>query len=119
MILDRACSKQLIELGSVFAAVVVVGARQVGKTTMLQRVLGAKAGLVTFDPTIDIRAARAQPDLFLNNVRRQVILDEIQYAPELVPALKRWIDRDRSPGQFFLTGSQQWEVMKRLAESWE
>ena len=62
MLLDRASSKRVVELGNAFAAVVVVGARQVGKTTMLQQIFGTKAELVTFDPTIDIRAARAQPD---------------------------------------------------------
>jgi predicted AAA+ superfamily ATPase len=44
-------------------------------------------------------------------------LDEIQYVPELVPALKRWIDRDRKPGSYILTGSQQWEVLHALPES--
>ena len=46
-----------------------------------------------------------------------LILDEIQYVPELVPALKRWIDRDRRPGSYVLTGSQQWEVFRALSES--
>lgn len=45
------------------------------------------------------------------------MLDEIQYAPELIPAIKRRVDKDRIPGRFILTGSQQWEVMKSLAES--
>ena len=57
------------------------------------------------------------PDLFLDNhPRRPLLLDEIQYAPELVAAIKRRVDKDPTPGQFVLTGSQQWEGMKSLAE---
>jgi uncharacterized protein len=113
--------KRLIEqhLQTAFAAVpavVVVGARQVGKSTLLRH-LCPHASVITFDPVQDIAQARRDPDLFLANQPRPLILNEIQYAPELVPALKRAIDRDRRPGQFFITGSQQWQIMTRLAES--
>ena len=46
-----------------------------------------------------------------------LVLDEIQYVPELVPALKRYIDNNRRPGMYVITGSQQWEVMTKLSES--
>lgn len=100
-----------------FPALALVGARQVGKTTLL-RELFPDADYVVFDPTIDVERARQDPDLFLqNHPRRPLILDEIQYAPELVGAVKRMVDRNRVPGQFLLTGSQQWQVMRRLSES--
>ena len=100
-----------------FPCVVLVGARQVGKTTLLQHLFGASAKTFVFDPVQDQFGARHDPDLFLRNNPPPLILDEIQYAPELVPALKRAVDRDRRPGQFVLTGSQQWQVMRTLAES--
>ncbi len=73
--------------------------------------------MVVFDPSIDIGNARKDPDLFLDNHPAPVILDEIQYAPELVSCIKRRVDLKRDPGQYILTGSQQWAVMKTLAES--
>jgi predicted AAA+ superfamily ATPase len=100
-----------------FPAVVVAGARQVGKSTLLQHMLAGRADYVTFDPLVDVEAARAEPELFLDNHRRPLVLDEIQFAPQVVPALKRRIDLDRTPGQYLLTGSQQWEVLRALQES--
>ncbi|TVR48239.1 MAG: ATP-binding protein [Planctomycetota bacterium] len=96
--------------------VVVVGARQVGKSTLMRH-LRPQAAAVTFDPVQDIAQARSDPDLFLASQPRPLILDEIQYVPDLVAAVKRAVDRDRSPGQYLITGSQQWQVMARLTES--
>jgi uncharacterized protein len=96
--------------------VVLIGARQVGKTTLFRQVF-PEASVVTFDPHLETGNARREPDLFLASQPRPLLLDEIQYAPELVAAVKRAIDRDRRPGQFLITGSQQWQVMARLAES--
>jgi len=97
---------------------IVSGARQVGKSTILNHAFPANTDCVVLDPVIDVENARQDPDLFLDNhPRSPLLLDEIQYAPELVAAIKRRVDRDRRPGQFVLTGSQQWEVMKSLAES--
>jgi predicted AAA+ superfamily ATPase len=100
-----------------FPAVVVTGARQVGKSTLAKHVLGDKAGYVVFDPLVDVAGARQDPDLFLENRRVPLILDEVQYAPEVVAAVKRRIDRNRRPGQYLLTGSQQWGVLRSVAES--
>jgi predicted AAA+ superfamily ATPase len=61
--------------------------------------------------------ARRDPDLFLDNHPAPVVLDEIQYAPELVAAVKRRVDRGRKPGQYVLTGSQQWSVLRSASES--
>lgn len=117
MYIQRIQAPRLKELARTFPAVVVTGARQVGKTTLLEKVFGKKAELIVFDPVEDIENARRDPELFLNNRKPPLILDEIQYAPELVPAIKRRIDRNRKPGQYLLTGSQQWGVLKTLAES--
>ena len=117
MYLERALTGKLNQLASVFPAVVITGARQVGKSTLLQHVFGDTAESVVFDPVLDIENARHDPELFLNNHRTPFILDEIQYAPELVAAIKRRIDKSRAPGQYILTGSQQWGVLKVIAES--
>jgi len=117
MYLERAITSRLLKLASTFPAVVLSGARQVGKSTLLRHVFGSKADIVVLDPVTDVENARRDPDLFLDNRRPPLVLDEIQYAPELVAAIKRRIDRDRSPGQYILTGSQQWGVLKSMSES--
>ncbi|MFC1766844.1 ATP-binding protein [Planctomycetota bacterium] len=114
---ERHITNRLEGLLSYFPAVVLVGARQTGKSTLLEHILGQRAEFVVFDPLDDVENARAEPELFLDNHKTPLVLDEIQYAPELVPVLKRRIDHDRSPGQYIITGSQQWAVMKSLSES--
>lgn len=115
--LTRLLEDKLRAYHAAFPCVVVVGARQVGKSTLLNHLFADTIPTFVFDPVQDLYGARSEPDLFLRNHPPPLILDEIQYAPELVPAIKRMIDRDRRPGQFVLTGSQQWAVMKNLAES--
>lgn len=116
MYLRRSAHHRLNLLLKSFPAVVVTGARQVGKSTFLQNEL-PEAEYVVFDPVLDVENARQDPELFLENHRTPLILDEIQYAPEVVASLKRRIDLDRTPGQYLLTGSQQWGVLKTVAES--
>jgi len=98
-------------------SVVVTGARQVGKSTLLRERFGSFGSMLTFDPVQDMYGERKDPELFLRNHPPPLILDEIQYVPELVPVLKRYVDAHRRPGLFLITGSQQWSVMRRLAES--
>lgn len=100
-----------------FSCVLLTGARQSGKSTLLQHLFGSHIKSFTFDPVQDLYGARADPELFLRNNPAPLILDEIQYAPELIPALKRYVDANRVPGLFLITGSQQWEVMRNLSES--
>ncbi len=113
---QRSIATWLRHLFNHFACVIVVGARQVGKSTLLTN-LFPEAQHVLLDPIQDILNIRHDPDLFLNNTQYPVIFDEVQYAPELIPALKRFIDKNKNPGQFLLTGSQQWGVLNNVAES--
>ncbi len=117
MYINRIASNKLLRLANTFPAVVISGARQVGKSTLVEHLFIEKADIVVFDPVIDIENARQDPELFLNNHRTPIILDEIQYAPELISVIKRRIDKDRSPGQYIITGSQQWGVLKSISES--
>ncbi len=112
----RILSDKIKKLFANFPVVVIVGARQVGKSTLTAH-LFPQAESVVFDPSIDTTGARSDPDFFLDNHKCPLILDEIQYAPELVGAVKRRVDRDKRPGMYIITGSQQWSVMKSISES--
>lgn len=117
MYLERSATSRLHSLLGAFPVVVVAGARQVGKSTLLDHALADTAESVVFDPVIDIENARQDPELFLDNHQTPLVLDEIQYAPELLGPIKRRVDGDRRPGQYVLTGSQQWGVLRSVAES--
>ena len=113
----RLQTERLLRLVHTFPVVVVSGARQVGKTTLLRHTF-PDHDYVVFDASLDLENARREPDLFLLNHPPPVILDEIQYAPEMVAAVKRRVDRaPERAGQYLLTGSQQWQVLRTLAES--
>ena len=117
MYIARGATGKLRSLVESFPVVVVSGARQVGKTTLLRHVF-PDLDYVVFDASLDVENARAEPELFLQNHRPPLVLDEIQYAPELVAALKRQVDRaEGRPGLYVVTGSQQWQVVRALAES--
>lgn len=114
---ERIITKQLKKLTENFPVVVISGARQVGKSTLLRHVF-PDIETVVFDPVTDVGGAKADPDVFLDNHPCPLILDEIQYAPILTAAIKRRVDHSsHKPFQYVLTGSQQWSVMKHLAES--
>jgi len=102
MFKPRIITDKLRKLASTFPSVVMTGARQVGKSTLLQHVFPDLESIV-FDPVIDVGNARQDPELFLDNHRPPIILDEIQYAPELVPVIKRRLDKDRQAGQYIMT----------------
>ncbi len=114
--IKRFLGKRINKLFHNFPCVVLTGARQVGKSTLLRH-LFPDIPCIVFDPIHDIQNARQDPELFLNNNLPPLILDEIQYAPEVVPVLKRRIDKQRQPGLYILTGSQQWGILKQISES--
>lgn len=101
-----------------FPAVVLTGARQVGKTTLLKTALGNSHRYVLLENP-DIRAhALGDPRGFLEQYKGPVIFDEFQYAPELLSYLQGIIDEDRDKkGQFILTGSQSFEMMAQVTQS--
>lgn len=101
-----------------FPAVVLIGPRQSGKTTLLKHLFSEKYQVVSLEPP-DIRlAAVNDPRGFLNLYPPPVVFDEIQYAPSLLPYIKEQIDANRNlPGQFILTGSQNLLLMQQVTES--
>ncbi len=112
----RHLETQILEATKYFKAILVLGARQVGKSTMLSHMFPDTKAIV-FDPIQDLYRARQDPELFLNSFPAPLILDEVQYVPELLPALKRRMDQNETKGQYFLTGSQNFSVLKSVAES--
>lgn len=112
----RLLEDKLKRLGSHFPVVVLTGARQVGKSTLFKHLLPS-ARHITFDPVIDVGNARQDPELFLDQISLPIILDEIQFSPELLPVIKRRVDEEKIPGQYWLTGSQNLSVLKNFSES--
>jgi len=95
----------------------VTGARQVGKTTLLRHASERRRTYVTLDDPLVLRLAREDPALFMQRFPPPVLVDEIQYAPALLPYIKMTVDKTRKPGLFWLTGSQQFHLMKGVSES--
>ncbi|MBN1758312.1 MAG: ATP-binding protein [Chitinispirillaceae bacterium] len=100
-----------------FPVIVITGARQVGKTTLIEHCFSNKVKTITFDPVMDIANARTEPEYFLQNNPAPLFLDEIQYAPELLGPIKRHVDRQKSTGQYILSGSQNLSILSDVAES--
>lgn len=113
----RAVEQHLKELCNHFPVIAVLGARQVGKTTLVKQLFENDYKTITFDPVQDIGQARQDPDLFLANNPGKLFLDEVQYAPELLATLKRDVDQNRTPGRYILSGSQNLAVVKNISES--
>jgi predicted AAA+ superfamily ATPase len=99
-----------------FPAVLITGAWQTGKTSLLRH-LYPSASYLTLELPANAEAARTAPDELLTAYPSPVTIDEIQYAPSLLRHLKVRIDRDRSPGQYLLTGSQVFPLMQGVSES--
>ncbi len=97
-------------------AVVLTGARQTGKTTLAESLVPGRRRYRSLDDLDVLDAARRDPEALIEGPE-PVTLDEVQRAPELLPAVKRAIDRDRTPGRFLLTGSANLLLMHKVSES--
>ena len=109
------------ELSKMFGAVLVTGARQVGKTTLLKEHItkkrGRKTAYISLDNASVFKSAREEAETFFDYNPPPVFVDEVQYAPDLFPAIKLVIDEKQQPGLFYLSGSQQFHLMKNVSES--
>ncbi|MBI3771598.1 MAG: ATP-binding protein [Gammaproteobacteria bacterium] len=100
-----------------FPVRLITGPRQVGKTSLLRHLAGKGRTYVTLDDPVSAALAREEPRLFLERFKPPVLIDEIQYAPQLLPYIKMDVDHDKQPGKYWLTGSQQFHLMRGVSES--
>lgn len=113
----RVLAKTIYKAIKTFPAVVLTGPRQSGKTTLLKMLFANTHAFVSLEnPDVRLRA-REDPIGFLNQYKPPVIIDEIQYLPELLSYIKTKIDEDRHPGQWLLTGSQNFVLMDKITQS--
>lgn len=117
MYLTRTLEKILRESSASFPAVLVTGPRQVGKSTLLEHCALESRRAVSLDHPAVRAKAKADPELFFQAYPPPLLIDEIQYAPELFPFIKIQADRAKKSGMFWMTGSQQFSMMKNVSES--
>lgn len=119
MYINRIMESKLRYLAEHFPIVIVCGARQVGKTTLLQQIKKENGQIqyVTLDYPRIRSLAKEDPELFLQQYQPPLIIDEIQYAPELLPYIKIQADSRKQNGLYYLTGSQMFYMMKNVSES--
>lgn len=116
MYIKRHIENAVLERAKMKGAVIVTGARQVGKTTLIENL---KPGIakVTFDDLQTRRRAAEQPSVFFDFNPPPIFIDEVQYAPVIFHYIKIMLDKSRGKGEFFLTGSQSFELMQNVTES--
>lgn len=114
--INRVAESRIRELLSRFPCVAVLGARQVGKTTLIRKIL-PRASFYDMERQAEFQRAKADPDFFLSALETPVVIDEAQKVPELFNALRVAIDRDRRPGRFLISGSSSPELLKGITES--
>ena len=114
--LPRHLEKRILSAAKHFKIILLLGARQTGKSTLFAHLLPGIKTFV-FDPVQDLYDARKDPDRFLDLFPPPLILDEVQFVPELLAALKRRVDQSDRMGQYYLTGSQNFSLLKSISES--
>ena len=118
--INRAMEATFKRMAQEFSVVLLTGSRQVGKTTMLKRLAeaeGVNREYVTLDDITEREMAKNDPKLFLQLHKPPVFIDEVQYAPELFPYIKIYVDEHQQAGDFWLTGSQIFKLMDGVQES--
>jgi len=116
-VIPRHLSAPLREALADTPVVFLTGARQSGKTTLVRSMAGPSTRYLSLDDPATLASAQADPGAFLEDLDGPAILDEVQQAPALVPALRAVVDRDRKPGRFLLTGSAHALATPALAQA--
>jgi hypothetical protein len=107
----------VLQVAASYSAVIITGPRQVGKTTTLRKLAGETYRFVSLDNKENRHLAINDPEMFLSVYPAPVIIDEVQYAPELFPYMKMEIDNGAPAGSYLMTGSQMYQLMKLAGES--
>jgi predicted AAA+ superfamily ATPase len=117
MMIGRHLSAKILELLNEFPAVVLLGPRQVGKTTLAKSLLSSSGTYLDLELPSDL-AKLQDPELYLRSLAdRLVVIDEVQRQPELFPILRSLIDQARRPGRFLLLGSASPGLLRQSSES--
>jgi len=114
--IKRDIESEFTKISNQFPVTLLTGPRQTGKSTMLTH-LFPEYQYITFDDSTLRSSARKDPAAFVDTLKILVIIDEIQYAPEILPFIKIHVDKNRKNGAFVLTGSQVFNVMAGVTES--
>ena len=118
MYYQRTIENTVKRISDTFPVLLVTGPRQVGKTTLLQKMAeGTERKYISLDNPTVRNLAKTEPELFLQRYSPPVIIDEVQYAPELFDYIKIYADTHKHCGDFWMTGSQTFHMMKRVNES--
>ena len=117
MYLKRNIESKVLSLSKMYKVVLITGPRQIGKTTMLKNIKEKDRNYVSLDELEIRNMAKEDPKLFLQRYQAPIIIDEIQYAPELLSYIKSIVDDSNKKGMYWLTGSQQFQLMKGVSES--
>ncbi len=116
--IKRTLEQKILEVSEDYSCVLLIGPRQVGKTTMLEHLMeGTNRQKITLDDAENRRLAKSDPALFLEMHPAPVLIDEVQYAPELFSYIKILVDNGAAPGSYWLTGSQAFHLMDLAQES--
>jgi uncharacterized protein len=119
--INRHIKDAFLGASSEYPALLLTGSRQTGKTTMLKRLMldekKKKRTYVSLDDYDALTLALGDPVMFFQTYKPPLLIDEIQYAPGLFSGIKRLIDKDANPGDFWMTGSQLFKMMKGVQES--
>ena len=114
---EREVKERIKKINDTFRVLVVTGPRQVGKTTLLESVMPENMTKISLDDEILRKEAKENPKIFLDSYPTPLFIDEVQYAPELFPYIKMKVDKDKTRGQYWLSGSQLFDLMKNVTES--
>lgn len=114
--IPRDMEKVMFELTKEYSCILITGPRQVGKSTMLEHIDNTR-NKVTLDDLQARNLAKTDPEMFLKLHKTPILIDEVQYAPELFSYIKIAIDNGAEPGSFWLTGSQSYKLMSLAQES--
>ena len=114
---EREVKERIKKINDTFRVLVVTGPRQVGKTTLLESVMPENMTKVSLDDETLRKEAQENPKIFLDSYPTPLFIDEVQYAPELFPYIKMKVDKDKTRGQYWLSGSQLFDLMKNVTES--
>ncbi len=115
--ITRQLERKFLRLNDFFKVILVTGARQVGKTTMLRHLSESGRTYVTLDNSMARELAKSDPVLFFQTYKPPILIDEVQKAPELFEQIKVICDESDEKGLIWLTGSEQFEMMKNVRET--